>query len=159
MNLQEVIRNTLAASHLTPAGVRVKILGRLGLSIGQGTAVASGVTFKGSDVATGTGCFINHGVYVDRGALRLGDSVFVGPRVLFATRNHKIGGPAKRAGDNIDEPISIGDGAWIGANATILGGVTIAAGSVIAAGAVVTKDTEPNGIYAGVPAVRVKDLN
>ena len=42
--------------------------------------------------------------------------------------------------------------------AIILPGVTIAEGCVIAAGAVVNKSTEPDGLYAGVPARRVKDL-
>lgn len=54
---------------------------------------------------------------------------------------------------------TVGDGCWIGANATILPGVTVAPGCVIAAGAVVTKDTEPDGLYAGVPARRVRDLD
>ena len=31
-------------------------------------------------------------------------------------------------------------------------------GGVIGAGAVVTKSTEPNGLYLGVPAKRVRDL-
>lgn len=31
-------------------------------------------------------------------------------------------------------------------------------GGVIAAGSVVTKSTEPNALYAGVPARKVKDL-
>jgi acetyltransferase-like isoleucine patch superfamily enzyme len=35
----------------------------------------------------------------------------------------------------------------------ILPGVTIGAGCVIAAGSVITKDTDPDTIYAGVPAV------
>lgn len=158
MDIREVIRNTVAASHVVPAGARVKLLRQLGMDLGSGTAVASRVTFKGTAVSTGEGCFINHDVYVDRGQLTLGNRVFVGPRVLFATRNHEVGESDKRAGANVDQPIEVGDGAWIGANATILGGVTVAPGCIIAAGAVVTKDTEPDGVYAGIPAARVKDL-
>ena len=40
----------------------------------------------------------------------------------------------------------------------ILGGVTIAPGCVIGAGAVVTRSTERDGVYVGVPARRVRDL-
>ncbi len=43
--------------------------------------------------------------------------------------------------------------------AIIMPGVTIAEGCVVAAGAVVTRSTEPNGLYAGNPAVRKKDLS
>ena len=53
--------------------------------------------------------------------------------------------------------INIEDNVWIGANVTILDGVTIKSGCVIGAGAVVTKSTEPNGIYAGVPARKIKE--
>lgn len=50
---------------------------------------------------------------------------------------------------------TIGNDVWIGDEVTILGGVSIADGSVIGAGAVVIKDTEPYGIYAGVPAKKI----
>lgn len=50
---------------------------------------------------------------------------------------------------------TIGNDAWIGDEVTILGGVSIADGTVIGAGAVVTKDTEPYGIYVGVPAKKI----
>ncbi len=37
-------------------------------------------------------------------------------------------------------------------------GVTIGDGCLVATGAVVAKDLEPNGLYAGVPAKRIKDF-
>ena len=36
-------------------------------------------------------------------------------------------------------------------------GVIIKRGTIVAAGAVITKDTEPNSIYGGVPAKKIKD--
>lgn len=48
--------------------------------------------------------------------------------------------------------IIIGNDVWIGFGAQIMAGVKIADGCVIGAGAVVTKDTEPYGVYLGVPA-------
>ena len=38
-------------------------------------------------------------------------------------------------------------------------GVTIGEGCIVAAGAVVTKDCESHGLYAGVPARRIRDLD
>lgn len=58
-----------------------------------------------------------------------------------------------------DDPsyqISIGNDVWIGSHVKILQGVTIGDGAIIGAGAVVTKDVEPYGIYAGVPAKKIK---
>jgi acetyltransferase-like isoleucine patch superfamily enzyme len=54
-------------------------------------------------------------------------------------------------------PITLGEDIWLGANVTIVPGVSVADGCVIGAGAVVTKDTQPMGVYMGVPARRVRD--
>jgi sugar O-acyltransferase (sialic acid O-acetyltransferase NeuD family) len=43
---------------------------------------------------------------------------------------------------------------FVGLNATIRDGVRIASGCTIGAGAVVVSDTEPDGVYVGVPARR-----
>ena len=43
-------------------------------------------------------------------------------------------------------------------HSVILSVVNILDGCIIAANSVVTKSTEPNGLYAGVPARRIKDL-
>ena len=55
------------------------------------------------------------------------------------------------------------NGALVGADqpavAALDHGVTVGDGCVLAAGAVVTGDCEPDGLYAGVPARRVKDLD
>lgn len=52
--------------------------------------------------------------------------------------------------------VVIGNDVWIGNNVSILEGVTIGDGAVVAAGSVVTKDLEPYGIYAGVPAKKLR---
>ena len=51
----------------------------------------------------------------------------------------------------------IGNDVWIGNHVRILEGVTIGDGAVIGTGAVVTKDVEPYAVYAGVPAVKLRD--
>jgi carbonic anhydrase/acetyltransferase-like protein (isoleucine patch superfamily) len=54
---------------------------------------------------------------------------------------------------------TIEDNVLVGIGAIILDDAIIGSGSVIAAGAVVLPGTqvEPNSIYAGIPAKRVKD--
>ena len=79
-------------------------------------------------------------------------------QVMFCTENHEIGDASRRAGALVCAPISVGDGCWIGTRAIILPGVSIGEGCIIAAGAVVNRDCAPNGLYAGVPAKRVRDL-
>jgi maltose O-acetyltransferase len=65
---------------------------------------------------------------------------------------------SRRAGDLKAEPVTIGDGAWIGARATILPGVTIGGGAVVAAGSVVTRDLPANVLAGGVPARVIREL-
>lgn len=62
--------------------------------------------------------------------------------------------------NHIEEEVTIGQNVWIGANSTILPGVSIADNCIIAAGSVVAKSlTEPNTLYAGVPAKAIKKLH
>lgn len=79
-------------------------------------------------------------------------------QVSFVNSTHDIGDSEMRGGRVKSQPIVVEDGCWICSRVTILPGVTIGKGCVIAAGAVVTKDCLPNGLYAGVPAKRIKDL-
>ncbi|MBR6452357.1 MAG: CatB-related O-acetyltransferase [Lachnospiraceae bacterium] len=52
--------------------------------------------------------------------------------------------------------VMIGNDVWIGNDVRIFPGVTIGDGAVVGTGAVVTKDLEPYGIYAGVPAKLIR---
>lgn len=56
------------------------------------------------------------------------------------------------------EPLLIKSGNYFGDNSVIMGGITIAENCVIGACAFVNKDTEPMGVYAGIPARRLRDL-
>jgi maltose O-acetyltransferase len=159
MGNSQIFVNAVVMSHLVPTGLRSKLLKRFGVRLGPDTYLGAGTVLKGTDLHTGTGCFINHGCHLDSGKITLGDRVYVGPGVIMVSRDHELGPSVQRAGKNIDKPISIGNGAWVGARVTVLGGVRIAEGCVIASGAVVTKDTLPNALYAGVPAVFKKFLD
>lgn len=88
----------------------------------------------------------------------LGANCDIGPGVTFVTGSHIIGGRKRRAGFGTANPITVGEGCWIGANSIILGGVSIAPGSVIAAGSVVTESVPSNVLVAGVPARFKKKL-
>lgn len=90
--------------------------------------------------------------------IRIGSRCDVGPEVSFVTGSHELGSPARRAGPGLAQPITIGDGCWIGARSLILGGVTIGPGCVVAAGAVVTKSWPANTLLAGVPAAPKRQL-
>lgn len=91
--------------------------------------------------------------------ITIGDNVAVGMGTKFITNSHELGTSEKRAGKGTVADIVVEDGVWIGANVTVLQGVKIARGGVIAAGAVVTKNTEPDCLYAGIPARLIRKLD
>ena len=159
MQIKQLLINSVVMRSVIPVGFRSTILRRLGMNLGARTYLGSGTGLKGTMITTGQGCFINHDCHVDGGELTLGSNVFVGPRVTFITLDHQIGQRERRASSNVEKPIRVGNGVWIGANVTVLGGVTIAEGCIIAAGAVVTGDTIPDSVYGGVPARRLKALS
>ena len=52
--------------------------------------------------------------------------------------------------------MEIGSYAWICARSSVSPGVNVGEGAVLGLGSVATRDLEPWGVYAGVPAVKVK---
>lgn len=136
-----------------------------GTGIGQESCVLAGCKFWISEFRLGNRSFINkycifsgYGSRQDGSYIHIGDDVMVGFNVTFCANGHQIGDRTHRAGEHVCNPIVVENGCWIGANSTILGGVTIKKGCIIAAGSVVIKDCEEDGLYAGNPAIRKKDL-
>ncbi len=56
----------------------------------------------------------------------------------------------------VSYPMRIGSYAWVCARATVSPGVNVGDGAILGLGSIATKDLEPFGIYAGVPARKVK---
>jgi maltose O-acetyltransferase len=151
--------NGVAASPMVTSRVRRALLRVAGIDIEAAGVLPHVVFVSGHDVKIGDQAFVSTGVVFDAGArIELGPRVSVGPRAQFLTSTHDLGPSTWRAGHNRYAPIRVEEGTWIGAGAIVLAGVTVGAGCVIAAGAVVTHDCERDGLYAGVPAVRKRDL-
>ena len=151
--------NTLGASPFMPRKGRRLLLLAYGVKV-RTSAVMEDCHFGGSDIAIGRDSFVNVGcVFDNSGPIEIGERVQVGMEVMFVTSSHVLGGPERRGTEVVAAPIEVGDGCWIGSRATILPGVTIGPGCVIGAGALVREDCEPDGLYAGVPARRVKSLD
>jgi maltose O-acetyltransferase len=144
--------------------VRPAILRLAGFHIGRGTVMWDMPTITGSGnlyerLHIGDYCWINIGGFFNLGGtLTIGNRVSIGHQVMFLTETHELGDAERRSGPIHALPVTIGDGAWLGARATILPGVTIGAGSIVASGALVTKDVPPNVLVAGVPAKIIKEL-
>ena len=85
--------------------------------------------------------------------ITIGNNVSISQRAFLCTGNHNYKSPTF---DLVVKPITLEDGAWIGAGAWVGPGVKVGNHAVLAAGSVATKDLEPFGIYQGNPATPIK---
>jgi len=126
-------------------------------AMGEGVLIHQGVRVRnvhklslGNHVELGVDCFIQAG-----GEVTLADHVMLGPGVKIWSINHtidQVDRPISEQGYS-REPVSIGEGCWLGANVFIFPGVVLPEGCVVSAGSVVGKKKyPPYGIIAGYPA-------
>lgn len=103
----------------------------------------------GKNVQIATACQLNAG-----GGIEIADNTLIGPSVSIWSQNHIFTRADLPICDQGYEfaPVKIEQDVWIACGAIILPGVVLARGCVIGAGAVVTSSTQPNTVYAGVPA-------
>jgi acetyltransferase-like isoleucine patch superfamily enzyme len=98
-------------------------------------------------------------VLYGHGGLKIGPHCNVAAGCVFATVGHDPTvkdvpmalAPARTG------PITLVEDVWLAAHVVVTANTTIASGCVIGAGAVVTRNTEPRGLYVGVPARRLRD--
>lgn len=149
---------------LTFSRLRAQLYRVAGLEVGAGTLILGPLYLGGNEGAThrlhiGARCMLNTPLFIDlNDHVRMGDGVNIGHHTTLITSTHLIGASVRRAGLLTTAPITIEDGAWLGARVTVLPGVTIGRGAVIGAGALVTKDIPPNVLAGGVPARVIKPL-
>jgi putative colanic acid biosynthesis acetyltransferase WcaF len=82
--------------------------------------------------------------------ITIGSNVCISQRAFLCTGNHNYKLPTFNL---ITQPVTVEDGAWIGAGAWVGPGVTVGDHAVLSAGSVATKNLDPSGIYQGNPAV------
>ena len=127
----------------------------------QGSSISGNVILScPENVFIGKNSYINGGhIFASPNAkIVIGDDCLISYNVHMRTDTHNYSDRNKliRSQGLFEKDIIIGNDVWIGYGAQILSGVTIADGCVVGAGAIVTKDTEPYGVYAGVPAKLIK---
>jgi acetyltransferase-like isoleucine patch superfamily enzyme len=110
--------------------------------VGCRTTIAGGhiAATEGEVISIGEDCMFSHGIEI-----RNGDS-------------HSIFSKDSSRRINVNKPVKIGSHVWLGGDVKVLKGSSIGDNSIISTGAIVTGGiVEPNTIYAGVPAKKVKE--
>lgn len=114
----------------------------------------------GENTYLGDRVYINFNLtLIDDEIIRIGNDVKVGPNVTIVTAEHPIDAKERKTGMQMNYPVTIKDGVWLGAGVTVLPGVTIGENTTIGAGSVVTKDIPANVVAYGVPCRVQKKLD
>jgi putative colanic acid biosynthesis acetyltransferase WcaF len=132
------------------------LLRRFGAKIGKGVLIKPGVHVKYPwHLEVGDNVWIGERSWVDNFVLvRIGANAVVSQGAYLCTGNHDW---SDRGMALTVRPVTIEDGAWLGAFTRVAPGVNVASGSVLTLGSVLLDDTEPMGIYRGNPATRVAE--
>jgi len=85
--------------------------------------------------------------------VKIGNNACISQRAFLCGGNHDYRDPSFRY---LNGPITIEDGAWVGASCFVGPGVIIGLDAVVSAGTVVTSNLQPGSIYKGNPAKFVK---
>ena len=114
---------------------------------------------KGTQIYIGKHFYANTGLLIlDEADVRIGNHVFIAPRVCIYTASHPIDAGVRRKDLEVAKGVTIGDDVWIGGNVVINPGVTIGSGVVIGSGSVVTKDIPSGVIAAGNPSRVIREI-
>lgn len=114
---------------------------------------------RAGNISIGGGTYMNVGCYLEAvGRIDIGKECAIGMQAMFVTSDHPRHANGSWDSQATGRSIVVGDRVWIGARASILPGVSIANDVIIAAGAVVTRDCPRAGLYAGVPARRIRHI-
>lgn len=127
---------------------------------GKDFQVASTVIFNSLvGISVGNHVYIAHYAVIIGLDIKIGNEVLIGPHTVISGGNHTFKNGSYRFGKSSILPVRIQNGAWVGSNCSITAGSTLPAKSILAAGSVLTKIfDEEKSLYAGVPAVLVKNL-
>lgn len=125
-----------------------------GATVGSNVRIVSSAEFYCSGPLTiGDNSWIGHHCLIAGGdaEIIIGKNVNIAPRVTLVSGSHKIDfdGPTV-AGDGYSLPITVADGAWLGAASTVLGGTHVGENVVVAAGAVAKGEIPARTLYKGL---------
>ena len=126
--------------------------------IGENTFLAETAVILG-DVTIGRDCSIWYNAVLrgDVNKIVIGDRTNIQDGVVLHTIYDKAKHPSQTI---IGNDVSVGHNCLIGMGATLLDNAVVPSGCIIAANALVLSNAklEPNSVYAGVPAKKVKEV-
>jgi putative colanic acid biosynthesis acetyltransferase WcaF len=129
-----------------------------GAEIGKGVVIKPAVNIKYPWLLSiGHHAWIGERVWIDNLAkVRIGDNCCISQGAMLLCGNHNYKKPTF---DLIVKPITLEEGAWVGAFAIVCPGVTLKSHAILTVQSVATETLEAFGLYKGNPAIRIRERN
>lgn len=146
----------LLTSFPWPSAVKRAILRAFGARVGAGVVLKPRINVKYPwNLAVGDHSWIGEAVWIDSLArVEIGADCCLSQGVMIETGNHDWSAPAF---DLVVKGVVVEDGAWAAVRSLLLPGSRLATHAVLGAGSVLSGETEPYGVYVGVPAAKARE--
>ena len=134
-----------------PRGMKRALLRLFGATVGVGVVIKPRVTIHFPwKLAIGDHAWIGEEVFIlNFESVKIGAQACLSQRAFLCGGNHDFRDPAFRYRNG---PITVGEGAWLGAEVFVAPGVAIGPQTVVTVKSVVTEDLPGNRVCSGNPA-------
>lgn len=126
---------------------------------GKRLGIGRNVTFYNpSKISIGNDVYIAYGCWFG-GDITIEDEVLFGPYCVLAPSNHQKDNGSFRFAKNTIGRIIIEKGSWMASHSLVIGNTILKKGTILGANSLLTKDSDPDSIYAGSPARKIERRN
>jgi maltose O-acetyltransferase len=134
---------------------------RLSLAFGCEISPKARLTGPDNSLSIGAGTVVNAycNLRFRSGRITIGRNVLLAQSVTILANTHRYADrntPILQQGIDVAD-VEIGDDAWLGVNVVVMPGVRIGTGAVIGSNSVVTRNIGDYEVWAGNPAIKIKD--
>ncbi len=125
--------------------------------IGRGTSI---IANEGGKIRIEKAFIGNHCMIAAKSQIEIHPNCQIAEMVVIRDQNHNFGAAGKTIVEQgfSTAPIIIEENVWLGAKVTVLAGSHIGKNTVVGANSVVRGKLEPNSVYAGIPAKKIKSF-
>jgi putative colanic acid biosynthesis acetyltransferase WcaF len=138
------------------SGLKVFLLKLFGAKMGKGVVIKPNVNIKYPWLLeVGDYTWIGEKVWIDNLAkVTIGKNCCLSQGAMLLCGNHNY---KKSTFDLIVKPITLEDGAWVGALSVVCPGVTLKSHAILTVHSVATETLEAFSLYKGNPAVKIRE--
>ena len=135
--------------------IKIRLLILFGSRIGTNVIIKPSVNIKYPwNLSIGNNVWIGEHVWIDNLAkVEIGNNVCISQGAMLLCGNHNY---KRKTFDLMIGEIRLKDGCWVGAKTTVCPNITLHENSILTVGSIAVHDLEPNGIYQGNPAKRIR---